>query len=366
MQLVEQGLFSVITVRVKGIWQGSALSLRDQGTQHDTGIADCHDIQPKIIHNASFQTDDLDAYDSDCDDISFAKVVLMANLSSYGSDIPFEAEWESKCDARGYLCGVLWLSYSRQAGSVLKTKASLVTRGYRQEEGINFEESFAPVARLDAIYIFMSYATHMNMIIYQIDVKTTFLNGILREEVYVKQPDGLVDKDNPKHVYKLKKALYGLKQAPRAWYDLLLSFLLSQKFSKGTVDPMLFTRKEGKDILLGSYIALTILDTDHASCQDTKKSTSESMQLLGDRLVSWFSKKQKSTVISSTEAEYIALSGCCAQILWIRSQLTDYGLAFTKFRCTAITQVPLAYAVITSNTFDLSILTSDTISSRRK
>ncbi|GJT14818.1 retrovirus-related pol polyprotein from transposon TNT 1-94 [Tanacetum coccineum] len=92
----------------------------------------------------------------------------------------------------------------------------MVTRGYRQEEGIDFEESFAPMVRLDAIRIFLAFAAHMNMIVYQMDVKTAFLNGILREEVYVRQPDGFVDQDNPNHIYKLKKALYGLKQAPRA------------------------------------------------------------------------------------------------------------------------------------------------------
>nr|GFB22735.1 hypothetical protein [Tanacetum cinerariifolium] len=136
----------------------------------------------------------------------------------------------------------------------------------------------------------------------------------------------------------LKKALYGLKQAPRAWYDLLSKFLLSHKFSKGTVDPTLFIRRQGKDILLAkpteknlhvvkrilkylrgivnkglwyskdSSIALTTYaDTDHMGCQDTRRSTSGSMQLLRDRLVSWSSKRQKSTAISSTKAEYIAL-----------------------------------------------------------
>ncbi|GJW40101.1 retrovirus-related pol polyprotein from transposon TNT 1-94 [Tanacetum coccineum] len=119
-----------------------------------------------------------------------------------------------------------------------------------KEEGIDFEESFAPVARLEAVRIFLAYATHMNMIVYQMDVKTDFLNGILREEVYLSQPDGFVDLDNPNQVYHLKKALYGLKQAPRAWYDLLSSFLLSQGFSKRTVDLTLFIRREGKDILL--------------------------------------------------------------------------------------------------------------------
>ncbi|GKA59447.1 retrovirus-related pol polyprotein from transposon TNT 1-94 [Tanacetum coccineum] len=317
----------------------------------------------------------------------------------------------------------------------------------------------------------------MNMVVYQMDVKTAFLNGNLREEVYVSQPDGFVDPDNPNHVYKLKKALYGLKQAPRAWYDMLSSFLISQDFSKGLVDPSLFIRRDDKELLLvqiyvddiifatstpklcdifakilcsnfkmsmmgkisfflglqisqsprgifinqskyaleslkkygfdscdpvdtpmvekskldkdkegkavdpshyrgmiGTLLYLTasrpdlqfaicmcaryqarptekhlnavkrifwylkgtvhqvlwypkdssialiaFADTDHAGCQDTRLSTSGSMQLLGDKLVSWSSKRHKSDVISSTEAEYIALSDCCAQILWMRS-----------------------------------------------
>ncbi|GKB64349.1 retrovirus-related pol polyprotein from transposon TNT 1-94 [Tanacetum coccineum] len=137
-----------------------------------------------------------------------------------------------------------------ELGGILKNKAILVACGYRQEEGIDFEESFAPMARLEAIRTFLAFAAHMNMIVYQMDVKTTFLNGILREEVYVRELDGFVDPNNPNHVYRLKKALYGLKQALRAWYDLLSSFLLSQGFSKGTVDPTLFISRKGKDILL--------------------------------------------------------------------------------------------------------------------
>ncbi|GKE94468.1 retrovirus-related pol polyprotein from transposon TNT 1-94, partial [Tanacetum coccineum] len=137
-----------------------------------------------------------------------------------------------------------------ELGGVLKNKARLVVRGYRQEEGIDFEESFAPIARLEAIRIFIAFAAHMNIIFYQMDVNTAFLYGILREEVHVSQPDVFVDPENPNHVYKLKKALYGLKQAPKVWYDLLSSFLLSHKFSKGTIDPTLFIRREGKDILL--------------------------------------------------------------------------------------------------------------------
>ncbi|GJV52547.1 retrovirus-related pol polyprotein from transposon TNT 1-94 [Tanacetum coccineum] len=128
---------------------------------------------------------------------------------------------------------------------VLGTSSWLSSR-----RGIDFEESFAPVARLEAIRIFLAFAAHMNMVIYQMDVKTAFLNGNLREEVYVSQPDGFVDPDKPNHVYKLKKALYGLKQAPRAWYDMLSSFLISNDFSKGSVDPTLFIRREGNDLIL--------------------------------------------------------------------------------------------------------------------
>ncbi|GKB89884.1 retrovirus-related pol polyprotein from transposon TNT 1-94 [Tanacetum coccineum] len=109
----------------------------------------------------------------------------------------------------------------------------MVAQGFRQEEGIDFEESFAPVARIEAIFIFIANAANKNMPIYQMDVKMTFLTGELREVVYVSQPKGFVDQDKPNHVYRLKKALYGLKQAPRAWYDMMSSFLLSQEFSKG-------------------------------------------------------------------------------------------------------------------------------------
>ncbi|GJW37988.1 retrovirus-related pol polyprotein from transposon TNT 1-94 [Tanacetum coccineum] len=138
-------------------------------------------------------------------------------------------------------------------GGVLKNKARLVAKGYFQEEGIDFEESFALVARIKAIRIFIANAAHKNMIVYQMDVKTAFLNGVLREEVYVSQPKGFVDQDHPNYVYRQKKALYGLKQAPRAWYNLLSKFLLSQQFSKGVIGPTLFMRKEGNDILLTEY-----------------------------------------------------------------------------------------------------------------
>ncbi|GJX32323.1 retrovirus-related pol polyprotein from transposon TNT 1-94 [Tanacetum coccineum] len=153
-------------------------------------------------------------------------------------------------------------------GDVLKNKARLVAKGYRQEEGIDFEESFAPVARIEAIRIFIANAASKNMTIYQMDVKTAFLNGELKEEVYVSQPEGFVDPDHLTHVYRLKKALYGLKQAPRAWYDTLSRFLLDNKFSKGAVDPTLFTRKTGKHILLVQIYVDDIIfaSTDPKAC----------------------------------------------------------------------------------------------------
>ncbi|GKD09061.1 retrovirus-related pol polyprotein from transposon TNT 1-94, partial [Tanacetum coccineum] len=310
---------------------------------------------------------------------------------------------------------------------VLKNKARLVAPRFRQEEGINFEESFASVARIEAIRIFIANAANKNMMIFQMDVKTAFLNSEFKEEVYVSQPEGFVDQDNPSHVYKLKKALYGLKQAPRAWYDMLSTFLLSQHFSKvqdvndgedvilfriinfsksqrhlskpikisseiikkysllasdsvdtpmveknkldedlqgtpvddtlycGMIESLMYLTSSRPDLIYAvclcaryqakptekhlnavkrifRYLKGTInmgllyskdtgmsliayADADHVGCQDTRRSTSGSAQFLGDKLVSWSSKKQKSTAISSTEAEYIALSGCCAQIL---------------------------------------------------
>ncbi|GKB18062.1 retrovirus-related pol polyprotein from transposon TNT 1-94 [Tanacetum coccineum] len=126
----------------------------------------------------------------------------------------------------------------------------LVAEGYCQEEGIDFEESFSLVARIEAIRIFIENATIKNMIIYQMDVKTAFLNGELKEEVYVSQHKGFVNPNHPTYVYQLKKALYGLKQALRVWYNTLSRFLLDNKFSKGVMDPTLFTQKTGKHILL--------------------------------------------------------------------------------------------------------------------
>ncbi|GJY73959.1 retrovirus-related pol polyprotein from transposon TNT 1-94 [Tanacetum coccineum] len=144
----------------------------------------------------------------------------------------------------------LWKNKRDEENTVIRNKSRLVAKGYAQKEGIDFEESFAPVARLEAVRLFIAYAAHKSFTVYQMDVKTTFLYRPLKEEVYVNQPDGFVDPYHPDKVYHLKKALYGLKQAPRAWYDELSNFLVSKGFSKGSIDPTLFITKHGEDILL--------------------------------------------------------------------------------------------------------------------
>ncbi|GJV68306.1 retrovirus-related pol polyprotein from transposon TNT 1-94 [Tanacetum coccineum] len=230
----------------------------------------------------------------------------------------------------------LWKNKRDEENTVIRNKSRLVAKGYAQKEGIDFEESFAPVARLEAVRLFIAYAAHKSFTVYQMDVKTAFLYGPLKEEVYVNQPDGFVDPYHPDKVYRLKKALYGLKQAPRAWYDELSNFLVSEGFSKGSIDPTLFITKHREDILLVQIYVDDIIfgstnpklskqfgklmhsklnvynggaefflgysrsqsprDSDHAGCLDLRKSTSGGIQFLGgDKLVSWSSKKQDCT-----------------------------------------------------------------------
>nr|GEX31999.1 retrovirus-related Pol polyprotein from transposon TNT 1-94 [Tanacetum cinerariifolium] len=179
-------------------------------------------------------------------------------------------------------------------------KARLIAKGYRQEDEVDFEESFAPVACIEAIRIFVAKATNKNMTIYQIDVKTAFLNGELRKEVYVSRMVGFVDPENPTHVYKLKKAMYGLKKEGK---DILMVKPTEKhlhavkrifRYLKGTTNIGLWYSKD-TNIALTAYAY-----ADHAGFQDTKKSTSGNAQFLGDKLVSWSLKKQKIIDISNT------------------------------------------------------------------
>nr|GEZ02372.1 retrovirus-related Pol polyprotein from transposon TNT 1-94 [Tanacetum cinerariifolium] len=193
-------------------------------------------------------------------------------------------------------------------------KARLVAKGYRQEKGIDFEESFAPVARIKAIRIFIANAASRNITVYQMDVKTAFLNGELKEEVYVSQPKGFVDPDHPTHVYHLKKALYGLKQAPRAWYDMLSRFLLDNNFSKGAFDPTHFTRKTGKHILLVQIYVDDIIfaSTDPKDCDMFSNEMSSKFQMSMMGQMSFFLGLQ---VYQSPEGIFINQSKFALEIL---------------------------------------------------
>nr|GEX05705.1 hypothetical protein [Tanacetum cinerariifolium] len=165
------------------------------------------------------------------------------------------------------MTGPAWIdSMQEELLQVKRLDSRLVVRGYRQEEGIDFEESFALVARMEAIMIFLAYAAHKLFTVFQIDVKTAFLHGLLKEDVYMCQPEGFIDADHPSHVYKLKMALYGLKQAPRAWYNELSMFLLQNHFFKGTIDPTLFIRRFHDDILVVQvYVDDIIFGSTHPS-----------------------------------------------------------------------------------------------------
>ncbi|GJY03571.1 retrovirus-related pol polyprotein from transposon TNT 1-94 [Tanacetum coccineum] len=178
------------------------------------------------------------------------------------------------CPDKVFLIKLKWIYKVKtdEFGEVLKNKARLVAQGFRQEEGIDFEESFAPIARIEAIRIFVANVAYKNMTIYQIDVKMAFLNGELKEEA----------KPTEKHLNAVKQIL---------------------QYLKGTINMGLWNSKD-TGMSLTAYA-----DADHAGCQDTRYSTLGSAQFLGDKLVSWSSKKQKCTAILSTEAEYIALSG---------------------------------------------------------
>ncbi|KAI3819665.1 hypothetical protein L1987_13511 [Smallanthus sonchifolius] len=386
--------------------------------------------------------------------------------------------------------GTRWVFRNKQdeRGIVVKNKARLVAQGYTQEEGIDYDEVFAPVARLEAIQIFLAYAASKNFMIYQMDVKSAFLYGKIGEEVYVKQPPGFVDPAHPNKVLKLDKALYGLHQAPRAWYETLSGYLLSNNFRRGAIDQTLFIKDEGGEILLvqiyvddiifgstrkklckdfevlmhskfemssmgelnfflglqvkqvpngifisqskyvksilerfkmadcsaartpmqvhnqlspdkegqdtdqhqyramiGSLMYLTAsrpdimfavclcarfqaapkvshlqavkrilrylkgapkhglwypkngnvnlyayTDSDYGGCNLDKKSTYGGCQFLGGRLISWQCKKQTCVSTSTAEAEYIAASSCCAQVILIQNQMLDYGMTFMQ------------------------------------
>nr|GEW51551.1 hypothetical protein [Tanacetum cinerariifolium] len=275
----------------------------------------------------------------------------------------------------------LWKNKGDEENNVIRNKSRLVAKGYDQKEGVDFKESFAPVARLDAVSMFIAYAAHKSFFVYQMDVKTAFLYGPLKEEVYVNQLDGFIDLYHPDKVYRLKKALYGLKQAPRACVgtpmatkhldaDLsgtpvdqtkyhsmvgaLMYLIASRPYimhatcycaryqAKPTEKHLMAVKRIFRYLKDTIHMGLwypkdigfeltTFSHSDHACYLDSRKSTSGGIQFLGsDKLVSWSTKKQDCTSMSSAEAKYVSLSACCAQVLWMRTQLTNYGYHFDK------------------------------------
>ncbi|GJR19257.1 retrovirus-related pol polyprotein from transposon TNT 1-94 [Tanacetum coccineum] len=166
------------------------------------------------------------------------------------------------------IIGTKWVFRNKldENGVVFRNKARLVAQGYNQQEGINYDETYAPVARLESIRILLAYACTLDFKLFQMDVKSVFLNGFINEEVYVAQPLGLIDFEKPDHIYKLKKALYGLIQAPKAWYDRLKAFLIKHEYKMGMVDNTLFTKKKSSNLII---VQIYIDDIIFGStCQD--------------------------------------------------------------------------------------------------
>jgi hypothetical protein len=168
--------------------------------------------------------------------------------------------------------GTKWVFRNKrdERGVVFRNKARLVAQGYRQEEGIDYDEVFAPIAIIEAIRLFLAFVSYMGFTVYQMDVKSAFLYGTITEEVYVSQPPGFVDPAHPNKVYKVIKALYGLHQAPRAWYETLSSFLEENGYKRGVIDKTLFIKRDRKDIILVQFYVDDIIfgSTKKAWCEE--------------------------------------------------------------------------------------------------
>ncbi|GJV75921.1 retrovirus-related pol polyprotein from transposon TNT 1-94 [Tanacetum coccineum] len=225
-----------------------------------------------------------------------------------------------------------------ESSLVIRNKARLVAQGYCQQEGIDYEETFAPVARIEAIRLFLAYAAHKDFTAF-LDVNTAFLNGILIEETYVGQPPVLSANIGKPVDYTDYRCMIGsLMYLTSSRPDIMFATCMCARYQanpnehhvsavkrifrylKGTINLGLWYPKDsGFDLTAYS-------DVDHAGCHLDRKSTSGSVQFLGDKLVCWSSKKQNCVSISTAESEYIDVSGCCAQVLWIRTQLTDWLL----------------------------------------
>ncbi|GJR38120.1 putative ribonuclease H-like domain-containing protein, partial [Tanacetum coccineum] len=209
--------------------------------------------------------------------------------------------------------GTKWVFRNKkdERGIVIRNKARLVAQGHRQEEGIDYEEVFAPVARIEAIRLFLAYASFMGFLVYQMDVKSAFLYGTIEEEVYVTQPPGFKDPDHPDKVYKVVKALYGLHQAPRAWYETLANYLLSNGFNRGKIDQTLFIKKQKGDILLVQVYVDDIIfgSTNKELCTGFEKLMKDKFQMSSMGELTFFlglQVQQKEDGIFISQDKYVA------------------------------------------------------------
>ncbi|GKA47614.1 putative ribonuclease H-like domain-containing protein [Tanacetum coccineum] len=209
--------------------------------------------------------------------------------------------------------GTKWVFKNKkdERGIVIRNKARLVAQGHRQEEGIDYEEVFAPVARIEAIRLFLAYASFMGFLVYQMDVKSAFLYGTIEEEVYVTQPPGFKDPDHPDKVYKVVKALYGLHQAPRAWYETLANYLLGNGFKRGKIDQTLFIKKQKGDILLVQVYVDDIIfgSTNKELCTGFEKLMKDKFQMSSMGELTFFlglQVQQKDDGIFISQDKYVA------------------------------------------------------------
>jgi hypothetical protein len=221
--------------------------------------------------------------------------------------------------------GTKWVFRNKQDehGVVTRNKARLVAKGYSQVEGLDFGETYAPVARFESIHILLAYATYHGFKLYQIDVKSAFLNGPIKEEVYVEQPPGFEDSEYPNHVYRLSKALYGLKQAPRAWYECLRDFLIANGFKVGKADPTLFTKTLANDLFVCQIYIDDIIfgSTNESTCEEFSRIITQKfeMSMMGElKYFLGFQVKQlqEGTFISQTK--------------YIQDILTKFGMKDVK------------------------------------
>jgi hypothetical protein len=219
--------------------------------------------------------------------------------------------------------GTKWVFHNKQDehGVVKRNKARLVAKGYSQVKDLDFGETYAPVARLESIRILLAYATYHGFKLYQMDVKSAFLNGPIKEEVYVEQPPGFEDTEYPNHVYKLSKALYGLKQAPRAWYECLRNFLITNGFKVGKADPTLFTKTIAKDLFVCQIYVDDIIfgSTNKSTCKEFSRIMIQKfeMSMMGElKYFLGFQVKQEGTFISQTK--------------YIQDILTKFGMKDAK------------------------------------